>query len=131
VLHGKGDKERTVFCAPSCTAVVVEWLKERAKFLRDNDGLVICNFSGRAKGKPYLQQHADRMMKRLAEDLGIKKRVHPHGFRHSMTMWMAAEGVPIHIIKQQLGHASLRTTDHYVTKLLPEQLRASLAKFDV
>lgn len=131
VHHGKGDKERHVFCAPSCMAVVNKWLKKRAGVLETSDGLVICNFSGRAQGKPYLQQHADRMMKRLAEDIGIKKRVHPHGFRHSMTMWMAEEGVPIHIIKQQLGHASLRTTDHYVTKLSPEQLRASLSKFDV
>src|SRR5450755_3459936 len=39
-------------------------------------------------------------------DLG-EKRVHPHGLRHTHAAEFVREGVPINVIRDQLGHASL------------------------
>lgn len=131
VRHGKGAKQRTVSCAPSCLAVVREWLKEREQQGLGASGLVICGFSARSKGKPVAQQYVDRMMKQLADYVGVEKRVHPHGLRHSLTLWLAEDGVPIHAIKALLGHTSLRTTDHYLSVIYPEQVLAAVQKFNV
>ena len=48
---------------------------------------------------------------RLARQAGIAKRVHPHGLRHTHAAELAAEGVPVNLIQQQLAHSSLATTD--------------------
>jgi integrase len=58
-------------------------------------------------------------MPRLAIRAGIEKRVHPHGLRQTHAYELTMEGVPVPIIRQQLGHASLATTDRYVGHLAP------------
>ena len=57
--------------------------------------------------------------KDLARRAGIEKRVHPHGFRHTHASELAREGVPLHIIRAQLGHQDLATTARYVDHLAP------------
>ncbi len=38
------------------------------------------------------------------------------------------EGVPMPIIQQQLGHASLATTDRYLAHIAPKQVIETMAK---
>ena len=54
--------------------------------------------------------------------VGMEKRVHPHGLRHTMAFELMMEGVPVPIIQQQLGHASLATTDRYLRHLAPRDV---------
>ncbi len=60
-----------------------------------------------------------RSLRRLFEiaDLkhadGIKKRCHPHMFRHTFSIEMLLAGVPIEDVARLLGHASIRTTEKY------------------
>ena len=51
----------------------------------------------------------------------MQKRVHPHGLRHTHAVQLANEGVPLHLIRDQLGHASLATTDAYLRRLAPAE----------
>lgn len=60
-------------------------------------------------------------IKRAAERAGVEKRVHPHGLRHSHAFDLA-DKLPAHMIKDQLGHDSLATTDRYVNHLNPIQV---------
>jgi site-specific recombinase XerD len=53
--------------------------------------------------------------------VGIEKRVHPHGLRHTMAYELLMEGVPIPIIQRQLGHTSLQMTDTYLSHIAPKQ----------
>jgi integrase len=46
----------------------------------------------------------------------------PHGLRHTMAYELLMEGVPIPIIQRQLGHASLQTTDTYLSHIAPKQV---------
>ena len=62
------------------------------------------------------------LLPRLADKAGIEKRVHPHGLRHTHAFELMMEGVPVPIIQQQLGHASLATTDRYLRHIAPRDV---------
>jgi site-specific recombinase XerD len=55
---------------------------------------------------------------------GLEKRVHPHGLRHTHAAELAREGVPINVIRDQLGHSSLAVTDRYLRDVAPADLIA-------
>jgi site-specific recombinase XerD len=67
------------------------------------------------------------MLVRNARRAGIEKRVHPHGLRHTMAYELLMEGIPIPIIQRQLGHASLQTTDTYLSHIAPRQVLEVMA----
>ena len=50
------------------------------------------------------------LLPRLAHTAGIEKRVHPHGLCHTCAAELTMERIPVHVIRKQLGHASLHTT---------------------
>ena len=66
--------------------------------------------------------HVRTLLRRLADRVGIDKRVHPHGLRHTHAYELMMEGVPMPIIQQQLGHVSLATTDRYLSHIAPRQV---------
>ena len=74
------------------------------------------------KGKAVNSAYVRNLMKRLAAKVGIEKRVHPHGLRHTHAYELANEGTPLHVFQQQLGHSSLATTDRYIRHLNPQQV---------
>jgi len=44
---------------------------------------------------------------------GIKKRCHPHQFRHTFSVELLLAGVPVEDVARLLGHSSIRTTEKY------------------
>ena len=118
VLHGKGDRSRLVGLDPEASAVLQRWLDRRAALGVNGRHVVFCTL----KGKSLYSAYVRNLMKRLAAKVGIEKRVHPHGLRHTHAYELANEGTPIHIIQQQLGHSSLATTDRYIRHLNPQQV---------
>jgi len=58
-----------------------------------------------------------------------------HGLRHTGATWMADAGIPLHVLQDILGHASVETTRGYLhpdDRLLAsaaEQANALLARF--
>jgi site-specific recombinase XerD len=117
VLHGKGDKSRTVGMDAGAFAVVECWAAVRAKLVCDPAPL-LCTLDG----GPLQAQYVRALMPRLAARAGVEKRVHAHGMRHSHAFELANEGVPIHVIAAQLGHASAAVTDRYIRHLAPQQV---------
>ena len=55
--------------------------------------------------------------------------IHPHVFRHSFAVHCLNQGVPINIVKELLGHASILTTMVYL-RVVPADLRAFLARVE-
>jgi site-specific recombinase XerD len=119
VLHGKGDKSRTVSLDDGGTAIVQQWMTRRSS-LGFRNGLLFCTLDG----KPVQDVYVRNLMKRLARKAGIEKRVHPHGLRHAHAAELAMEGWPMNLIQQQLGHSSLLTTDVYLRHISPAELIA-------
>ena len=118
VLHGKGDKCRLVGLDPEACAVLQRWLDRRTALGVNGRHPLFCTLKGRSMKSVYVRN----LMKRLAAKVGIEKRVHPHGLRHTHAYELANEGTPIHVIQQQLGHSSLATTDRYIRHLNPQQV---------
>ena len=65
------------------------------------------------------------MMRRAADHARIERRVHPHGLRHAHAAEPVAEGVPMPIIRDQLGHSSLAVTDRYLRDIAPGDVIAA------
>ena len=118
VLHGKGDKARTIGLDEMAWAILQRCLDKRRGIGLSNRSPVFCTL----QGKPLLPSYCRSLLKRLAKKGGVQKRVHPHGLRHTGSFEMAEEGFNLHVIQQQLGHSSLATTDRYLRHLAPRQL---------
>ena len=59
-----------------------------------------------------------KLVLRCAAIAGIPDRfAHPHALRGYYATTLAAEGVPIQMIKARLGHASIETTARYLAEL--------------
>ena len=74
------------------------------------------------QGQPLKPSYVRTMLVRVADKVGIEKRVHPHGLRHTHSYELMMEGVPVPVIQQQLGHASLATTDRYLRHIAPRDV---------
>jgi len=119
VLHGKGDRRRTVGIDPGATPVIERWIEVRRERLAPPRGVpLFCSQKCRRMSKSMVRE----MLLRNATRAGIEKRVHPHGLRHTMAYELLMEGVPIPVIQRQLGHASLQTTDTYLSHIAPKQV---------
>lgn len=124
VLHGKGDKSRLVGLDMGAWSVLGEWLARRAKLGLNGRQSVFCTL----KGEPLWDCYVRELLPRLAKEAGIEKRVHAHGLRHTHSRELAEEGVPVHLIRDQLGHANISTTDKYLRKVAPLELVSRMRK---
>ncbi len=118
VLHGKGDKARTVGLPPDACMALDRWLDKRTKLKLSNKVPIFCTLDG----KPMCDAYVRALMKRLQERGGIDKRVHFHGLRHTCAWELAKQGVPMPIIQKALGHTSLQTTDRYLSHVAPHDV---------
>ena len=124
VLHGKGDRRRTVGIDPGAGRVIEDWLAYRRRLDLPQDAPLFCTL----RGGPIPPSQIRALLPRLARKAGIGKRVHPHGLRHTHAFELMMEGVPMPIIQSQLGHASLATTDTYLSHIAPKQVIEAIRK---
>ena len=103
VLHGKGDRARTIGLDAGAFALVDAWVDCRRRIGLDRTAPLFCTLAGRRLHASYVRQ----LLPRLARKAGIGKRVHPHGLRHTHATELAAENVSLLDIQTQLGHAHL------------------------
>ncbi|MEI8019448.1 MAG: site-specific integrase [Schlesneria sp.] len=122
VLHGKGDKARTVGLDQQAWSVLSQWLATRSTLAIDQDATVFCTLGGGV----LLDRYVRALMPRLAKEAGIAKRTHFHALRHTMAFELASEGVPMHLIQQQLGHSNLAITSRYISHLNPSETIAAM-----
>lgn len=119
VLHGKRDQARTVGIDRQALAVIEAWMVRRSELAISYNRPLFCTISGEARGGQLSTQYVRGALKALARKAGIEKRVHPHGLRHTHAAELAREGVPVHVIRKQLGHLSLDTTARYIDHVSP------------
>lgn len=115
VLHGKGDKARTVGIDKKSLEIIDEWLEE------DRSASSNTLLFHTRNGTPIQQAWVRQWLPRLAKKAGVRRRVHAHMFRHSFAVELVRENVPMPMIQALLGHASLNTTSIYLASLSPEE----------
>lgn len=116
VLHGKGDKARTVGMDPEAFAVVERWLDVRTSRGINGHAPVFCTLKGGKLDASYVRA----LLPRLAKRVGIEKRVHAHGLRHTFASELREERLDIGVISKQLGHSSSATTARYLDHVNPK-----------
>ena len=126
VLHGKGDRPRTVGVPGSAAALLDRWLDARAALQMNGRRQLFCTLGGGPLSDAYVRA----LLPRLARRAGIDKRVHAHGLRHTFTAELAREGKPIHVIRDALGHSTLATTDRYLRDVAPVEVIEAMAERD-
>lgn len=115
ILHGKGDKSRTVGMDPEAFKSIERWMDKRSKLEVDDNDPVFCTLKGQALSTAYIRT----LLPRLGRKAGIAKRVHAHGLRHTMAAEMLAEGYDVGTISMQLGHSNIATTATYLAHISP------------
>ena len=116
--RGKGGRSRTVGMDAAGFRVVTAWLRRRRALGVPDTAPLFCAPSH----APVRANCFRTALHRVARSAGVRKRVHPHGFRHTHAAELRAEGVEIGVISKQLGHTSIATTARYVDHLLPSDV---------
>lgn len=106
--NGKGGKERWTAFGRVTGAALAAWLEARGDW--DNDFL----FVGR-HGEPLTRSGLRLMLRRRAKQAGIEAPVNPHAFRHGFAVAYLNNGGSIHNLRRLMGHATLRSTEVYLT----------------
>jgi integrase len=108
---------------------VVPWLDVRTRKLgqpRDS-GFVFCTINSTVRGSQVQAPYFRMLLKRLAREAGIEKRVNPHALRHGCAFGMAMEGVPLPVVSKQLRHSNIATTSTYLNHVAPELMLGAVA----
>lgn len=126
VLHGKGDRNRLVGLDDAAAAVIERWLRERRRLELAGRHPLFCVISHPTRGRPLHDAYVRNLLPKLAAKAGIEKRVHAHGLRHTHAFELISEGLPVTVIRRQLGHTSLRVTARYVDHLNPADVVAAI-----
>ena len=123
VMDGKGHKPRTVGLEPGAMAAVQRWAGYRAG-MGIRGRTLICTLAG----APMSPEAARDTLRRIAARAGLGRRVVPHQMRHTHAAELVAEGVPMHVIRDQLGHSSLAVTDRYLRDIAPGEVIAVMRR---
>jgi site-specific recombinase XerD len=112
-VRGKGNKDRICPLWPE-TAAAVRALVQRAGL---HEGVLFRNARGNVlsrDGAAYiLDRHAKSAAARVPELR--RRRVTPHVLRHSCAVALLQAGVDPTVIRDYLGHASVATTNRYIS----------------
>lgn len=101
-VHGKGDKDRTVYLTAKAQIAIKEYLNSKAYKNRRN------------KAKVFPTVHTvQEIVRRVGESAGVDK-CHPHRFRRTCATNALEHGMPIEYVSRMLGHESLETTRIYL-----------------
>jgi integrase/recombinase XerD len=77
-------------------------------------GPLLCVLNGTTRGRHWSPAAARAELRRTAATVGVRRRFAPHQLRHAHAVEMAREGVPLIVIKRQLGHSNLGITSVYL-----------------
>lgn len=123
LVRGKGNKERLVPVSSKAIADLKRWFFDRnlIKIKPGEDDYVFLN----RRGAHLTRTMILIMVKRQAEEAGIKKTISPHTFRHSFATALLQGGADLRSIQAMLGHEKIDTTLVY-THISNEQLRKAI-----
>lgn len=110
-VEGKGRKERLVPLSPKAIKELQLWFDDR-RHMDIKSGEEDYVFLNR-RGSHLTRTMILIIIKRLAEEAGIKKTISPHTLRHSFATALLEGGADLRAIQAMLGHESIGTTEIY------------------
>ncbi|XWN35764.1 MAG: site-specific tyrosine recombinase XerD [Roseivirga sp.] len=109
---GKGNKERLVpigQMALKHLRLYTEEVRGHLPIQKEFDNYVFLN----RRGKKLTRNMVFLIVKELAQQAGLKKRISPHTFRHSFATHLLEGGADLRAVQAMLGHESITTTEIY------------------
>lgn len=142
-VHGKGQKDRTVYLNAKAQLAIARYLSDR----KDNNpyllpgSISVCQ-TGKAGRSPlwytnpklisdeHLESSSvERTVRTIGKRAGVEN-VHPHRFRRTCATMALRRGMSIEMVSKMLGHEQLSTTQIYLD-LTESDLEAAHRKFVV
>lgn len=136
VVHGKGEKDRTVFLNAKSILAIKNYLDKRhddnpyllPKLARNENGAPAWNKKGNKKcrsnrwyedssnvdaSEPTDKGTVEKIIRDLGKRAGIKN-AHPHRFRRTGATFALRAGMPFMTVSKLLGHANISVTQVYL-----------------
>jgi integrase/recombinase XerD len=107
IRQGKGGKDRKVQLSTGLLNDLRDYY--RSCFVKPKEWL----FPGR-NGERMHPCTVQRLIHRLTEEAGMKKKITPHSFRHSFATHLLEDGTDLRTIQALLGHSDIHTTEKYL-----------------
>ncbi|MFM6976617.1 MAG: site-specific tyrosine recombinase XerD [Sphingobacteriaceae bacterium] len=126
-ITGKGNKERLVPIGSSAVKYLKIWLQEvrvHLKIKPDHQDFLFLN----RRGAPLSRVMVFIIINDLAANIGLKKKISPHTFRHSFATHLIEGGADLRAVQEMLGHESITTTEIY-THLDKDYLRSTILQY--
>ena len=116
VVHGKGNKDRTISLHPRALAAINEQLMHRDG--PPCDRLFLSKYGG-----PMGMGRVRKIVARVARRAGLEG-VHPHTLRHTCATLLCQSGADLRSVQEIMGHASIAITERYLHTSLGAMQRA-------
>lgn len=145
IVHGKGNKDRTVYFTAKAELAIQRFLAERSDvnpYLFPGGIPLTTSKNRSAYCKPTWYQHPDLIgdnardkgavedtVRNIGKRAGVEN-VHPHRFRRTSATLALRRGMPIELVSKMLGHEQLSTTQIYLD-LSEDELEAAHRKYVV
>ncbi|AUC22779.1 site-specific tyrosine recombinase XerD [Polaribacter sejongensis] len=110
---GKGNKQRFVPIHYAAQKYISSYIKGIRAHVQPQKGFEDTVFLNR-RGKGLTRQMIFIILKNLAIEIDLKKKISPHTLRHSFATHLLKNGADLRAIQQMLGHESITTTEVYV-----------------
>ena len=120
----KGNKTRTVFLVPEAVTAMWAWLIARVDVIGDDEDRVFVGRRG-----PLTTSGVYQILKRLAARAGVPAGWNPHNWRHRRLRDLQAAGMPLGLVSQIAGHASVEVTAGIYGWLSPDELQREFGKY--
>ena len=124
---GKGSKQRIVPLGVPAISALKIYLQDLRPLLtqadKDNPWLFVSK-----GGKRLTREMLWVLVKKYVRRAGLNAKVSPHTLRHSFATHLLAGGADLRTVQELLGHANIRTTQHY-THVDRSKLQAVHRKF--
>lgn len=111
-VFGKGRKERLVPISDNALEWIRQYLDQARPALdkhRRSEGILFLN----SRGTSMSRMGFWKILKACLKEVGIRKEIHPHTFRHSFATHLLENGADLRAVQEMLGHADITTTQIY------------------
>ena len=109
---GKGNKERIIPIGETALKYIDMYLSQIRVHLsikKGNEDYIFLNRLGTRLSRIMIF----KMIKSLADTIGLDKSISPHTFRHSFATHLIEGGADLRAVQEMLGHSSITTTELY------------------
>lgn len=107
-VHGKGDKNRTVYFSVRASLMIEEYVRRRK-------GGTALFASTKAPYGAIKHRAIEKIIQRIGERAGLAHRVYPHLLRHTFATNAYNKGMDLETIQRLLGHENIGTTQIYAS----------------